>query len=231
MNSSINSLGSLPASNNGGVYASPRQAANPDVYGNYGLSPEEEAKAKEFGNQAANGNFWRGAALWGSGAAFVGLNTVSMERQWLKETHSSYTNAKKAYLNQHLSSAQKTALGITGPDINLNATELNLGKGRLQNIFNGDNPFKGVGTVMSNADDYAKVALNAVDPAKLATDVKLTKTTGLMKGGLLAGAILTVGLLTSNAAAANEGNATQQLARQRLAMLKAQEALAQRGQG
>jgi hypothetical protein len=205
-------------------------------YGGYmGLDPREEAYARKFGDQTQNGNFWRGAALWTAGAALAGGATVALERQWTKEGHSSFTDAKKLYLNQNLTAAHKTTLGITTGEIDLKAVNKNFREGFVKNIHQWDaNPYKGVNKVLNHANDYAKVAMNAAEnsnPAQFATDMKLTKTTGLAKAGMVAGAVLAGGLLLSHFSATGEGNATTQMARERLAELKAQEAMAQRRMG
>jgi len=227
----INSLGSLPSAN-GGNY--PRQAGM--VYDGYtGLDPLQEVYAQRFGQEAQNSNFWRGATLWGTGAVLAGVGTVALERQWLKEGHGSYVDAKRQYLNQNLTDAHKTTLGITaGSEIDLKAVDKNFREGFVKNIHQWDeNPYKGVNKVLNEASDYAKVQMNHFDNAnvgKIVEDMKITKTTGLAKAGMVAGAVLAGGLLISHLSASGEGNATTQMARERLAMLKAQEAMAQRGQ-
>ena len=68
-------------------YSNPRDArqANSMGYGGYtGLDARQEALAQQFGREAQNGNFWRGAALWGTGAVVAGVGTVALERQWAK---------------------------------------------------------------------------------------------------------------------------------------------------
>lgn len=239
MSNQINSLGSLPSAN-GGNY--PRQAGM--VYGGYtGLDPLQEAYAQRFGQEAQNGNFWRGATLWGTGAVLAGVGTVALERQWLKETSNSYLNAKLEFISpkataEHfslLAENKKFADLINSPTLTPNqryaTMEKTVREGFIKNSYKLDNnPYKELNTLFNNANDYAKVQLNAVDPEVLAKEVKLTKTTGLAKAGMVAGAVLAGGLLISHLSASGEGNATTQMARERLAMLKAQEAMAQRGQ-
>jgi hypothetical protein len=234
MSNQINSLGSLPDASGYMNARSPRQAGM--GYGGYtGLNPGEEARARQFGDQAQNGNFWRGAALWTTGAAIAGGTTYAMERQWAKEGHSSYVDAKRQYLNQNLTDAHKTTLGITaGSEIDLKAVDKNFTEGFVKNVHQWDeNPYKGVNKVLNEANDYAKVQMNQFDNAnvgKIAEKMNITKTTGLAKAGIVAGAVLAGGLLVSHLSASGEGNAITQMAREHLAMLKAQEAMAQRGQ-
>jgi hypothetical protein len=150
------SLGNLPSAT-GGYYSSPRQAGM--GFGGYtGLSPQDELYAQQFGRDAQNGNFWRGAALWTVGAGLAGTGTVAMERQWLKETHGSYTDAKKWYLNENLTDAHKTTLGIAaGSEIDLKAVEGNFRKGFVQNLPQLDkNPYKGVNKILSD-DTFVEI--------------------------------------------------------------------------
>ena len=212
-------------------YSNPRDArqANSMGYGGYtGLDAREEVYAQQFGREAQNGNFWRGAELWTTGAVLAGGTTIAMERQWAKEGHSSYTDAKKQFLIEKLSKPQKATLGITpNAGIDLKAVDKNFREGFVKNIFKGDaNPYKGVNKVLNQANNVAKVELNKIDPTKLAEDVKRTKTTGLAQAGMVAGAVLAGGLLISHLSASGEGNATTQMARQRLAQLKAEEGMA-----
>ena len=242
MGNSINSLGSLPDASGYMSAGSPRQAGM--VYGGYtGLDPLEEAYAQRFGQEAQNGNFWRGATLWGTGAVLAGVGTVAMERQWLKETSNAYLSAKRDFLKPQLTPEHYSLLGENKKAAEaMNNTALteaqkfkvldnSVKEGFIKNSYKLDNnPYKELNTLFNNANDYAKVQLNAVDPEVLAKEVKLTKTTGLAKAGMVAGAVLAGGLLISHLSASGEGNATTQMAREHLAMLKAQEAMAQRGQ-
>ena len=215
-------------------YSNPRDArqANSMGYGGYtGLDARQEALAQQFGREAQNGNFWRGAALWGTGAVVAGVGTVALERQWAKEGHSSYTDAKKQFLIDELSNPQKATLGIAnGAEIDVKAVDKNFREGFVKNIFKGDaNPYKGVNKVLNQANNVAKVKMNAfenLDPTEFAQKAKLTNMTGVGKAGLIAGAVLTGGLLISHLSASGEGNATTQMARQRLAQLKAEEGMA-----
>jgi hypothetical protein len=244
MSDTIRGLNSVPNASGGGGYStSPRQVGM--GYGGYtGLDPREEAYARQFGDQAKNGNFWRGAAVWTAGAALAGGATVALERQWTKEGHSSYLSGKSDYItpnltDEHYSLLSKNekvakALGdkTLKPAERLQAIDHGVREGFIKNSYKLDkNPYKDLNSVLNHANDYAKVQMNAVDSATLAKEVNLTKTTGLAKAGMVAGAVLAGGLLISHLSATGEGNATTQMARERLAQLKAQEAMAQRGMG
>lgn len=211
-------------------YSNPRESrqANSMGYGGYtGLDAREEAYAQQFGREAQNGNFWRGAELWTTGAVLAGGTTIALERQWAKEGHSSYTDAKKTFLSQ-LTPEQRTTLGIAnGAEIDVKAVDKTIRGEYIKNSYKfGNNPYKELNTMLNQANDVAKVELNKIDPTKLAENVKLTKTTGLAQAGMVAGAVLAGGLLISHLSASGEGNATTQMARQRLAQLKAEEGMA-----
>jgi hypothetical protein len=200
-------------------------------YGGYtGLDARQEALAQQFGREAQNGNFWRGAALWGTGAVLAGGTTIAMERQWAKEGHSSYTDAKKTFLSQ-LTPKQRTTLGIAnGAEIDVKAVDKTIRGEYIKNSYKfGNNPYKELNTMLNQANDVAKVKMNAAEhlnPTEFAQKAKLTNMTGVGKAGLIAGAVLTGGLLISHLSASGEGNATTQMARQRLAQLKAEEGMA-----
>ena len=214
-------------------YSNPRDArqANSMGYGGYtGLDARQEALAQQFGREAQNGNFWRGAALWGTGAVLAGGTTIAMERQWAKEGHSSYTDAKKTFLSQ-LTPEQRTTLGIAnGAEIDVKAVDKTIRGEYIKNSYKvGNNPYKELNTMLNQANDVAKVKMNAAEhlnPTEFAQKAKLTNMTGVGKAGLIAGAVLTGGLLISHLSASGEGNATTQMARQRLAQLKAEEGMA-----
>ena len=232
MSSSQMGLGSLPSAT-GGYYSSPRQAGM--GFGGYtGLSPQDELYAQQFGKDAQNGNFWGGAALWTVGAGLAGTGTVAMERQWLKETHGNYLKAKHSYIIDNLTDGQWDLVNANEKmkaygDENLSGVkrirtlENSLREGYIKNLPQLDNnPYKGVNKVLSDAHDYAKVALNEVDP-KGFEQLGLSKTTGLGKAAGVAGAVLAGGLLISHLSASGEGASTTELARNRLAMLRMQE--------
>ena len=221
-------------------YSNPRDArqANSMGYGGYtGLDAREEAYAQQFGREAQNGNFWRGAELWTTGAVLAGGTTIALERQWLKESHGSYVAAKSNHLLENITDEQWSLLNknekVADAFKNNKAPELaqalndDIRAGYAKNSYKLDkNPYKELNKLLGQANDVAKVELNKIDPTKLAENVKLTKTTGLAKAGMVAGAVLTGGLLISHLSASGEGNATTQMARQRLAQLKAEEGMA-----
>jgi hypothetical protein len=200
------------------------------------LNAREEALAKQYGKDAENGNFWRGAALWtGTGLAAGGATTAYFRDAQLK-TSSVYTNERVKFLESAMSQALNKNLEM---DIPLKDWDNAMNKGYRENFFKGaENPFAERIKFKNQSHQQASIALNKVDEATgkqliraaAAEEVGLKHTSHWKKGAGVAAAIITAGLAISAISAQGEGKEVTASAKQQLAQLKAQEAMAQQQQ-
>jgi len=202
------------------------------------LNAREEALAKQYGKDAENGNFWRGATLWTGTGLLAGGATTAYFRDAQIRTAQVYTDARADFLtNAYDKNPGKYA-----------SEKANFGNGQTfdKGVWDGytspenrfkllDNPFRPDVELRSQSHQYANNILNAVDEttgkqlvrAAAAKEVGLKHTSHLGKGAGVAAAIITAGLAISAISAQGEGKEVTASAKQQLAQLKAQEALAQ----
>jgi hypothetical protein len=200
------------------------------------LNAREEALAKQYGKDAENGNFWRGATLWtGTGLAAGGATTAYFRDAQLK-TSKIYTGARADFLSNALAGQPERY----GSDIlnifDVKKFDAELNTGLRENINQGfSNPFLPDLELQSQSHQQASIALNKRDQATgkqliraaAAEEVGLKHTSHWKKGAGVAAAIITAGLAISAISAQGEGKEVTASAKQQLAQLKAQEAIAQ----
>jgi hypothetical protein len=197
------------------------------------LNAREEALAKQYGKDAENSNFWRGATLWTGTGLLAGGATTAYFRDAQLKTSTVYTGERVKFLESTMSQALNKNLEM---DIPLKDWDNATDKGYRENFLKGtENPFTERMKFKNQSHQQASIALNKVDEATgkqlvraaAAKEVGLKHTTHLGKGVGVAAAIITAGLAISAISAQGEGKEVTASAKQQLAQLKAQEAIAQ----